>query len=265
MKEIPFEESRIIMHDILIDIDAFCKKNNIRYSLGEGSLIGAVRQQGMIPWDDDMDILMLREEYERFKSLYKSDKYVIQDYDYKHNAWFLCIKVVDPSTIIRINDTGAEPHGIWITIFPIDNAPDDDLELKKMENNIRKYKKLFRTRNFYWIKGRGVVKNILMYLFHLLLLPYSKDYWHLRAEKELTKYRNINTTRRGMFSVWMHAPWVCSSSAFDDYIDADFDGMKVKIIKGYDDYLTCQYGDYMTLPPVEKQIPKHDYTAYWLE
>lgn len=64
MKEISFEESRSIMHEILKDIDAFCRKEGIKYTLGEGSLIGAVRHHGMIPWDDDMDILMLRDYYE---------------------------------------------------------------------------------------------------------------------------------------------------------------------------------------------------------
>ena len=265
MKEISFEESRKMMLEMVKDIDAFCRKEGIRYSLAEGSLIGAVRHKGMIPWDDDMDILMPSEDYERFKTTYKSECYTIQNYDYKYNAWFLCIKVVNPSTVVHINETGDEPHGLWVTIFPIDNAPDNDTELKQMEINIRKYQKLFRTRNFYWIKKRGIIKNLMMYIFHFFLLPYSKDYWHNRAEKEIVKYNGIKTKRKGSFAFWMHGPWICPATTFDKYIDADFDGEKFRIIQGYDEYLRCQYGDYMQLPPEEKRVAKHDYSVYWKE
>lgn len=264
MKEISFEESRSIMHEILKDIDAFCRKEGITYTLGEGSLIGAVRHHGMIPWDDDMDILMLRDEYERFCATYKSDKYVIQRYDYKLNSWFLVVKVVNPRTIIKINDTGDEPFGLWVTIFPIDNAPDDDTELKRMEKRIRFCMRLFGVRNYSWRSlSRGLFRNILVYLLHILLLPFSKDFWHDRAIYEMTRYNKTKTKRRGQFAMWWHHPWICVSSAFDDYIDADFDGINCSIIKGYDDYLKCQYGDYMQLPPIEKQVPKHEYTPYW--
>ena len=263
MKEISFEESRSIMHDILKDIDTFCRKENIKYSLGEGSLIGAVRHHGMIPWDDDLDILMLRDNYDRFIASYKSDKYVIQQYDYKLNSWFLVVKVVDPRTIIRINDTGEEPYGLWVTILPIDNAPDDEDELKRMEKKIRDNMRLFGVRNNPWRRERNILRNIGVYLFHIILLPFSKDYWHNKAEREMKRYNNVKTKRRGQFAIWLHQPWICSSSTFDEYIDVDFDDMRCSIIKGYDEYLRCQYGDYMQLPPQEKQVPKHEYNAFW--
>lgn len=262
-KEIPFEESRQLMFEILKDIDAFCRKEHINYSLGEGSLIGAVRHHGMIPWDDDMDVLMLREDYEKFLSTYKSSKYVIQEYDYGLNSWLLCIKVIDPRTIIKNVETGDEPYGLWVTILPIDNAPDSDESLKKMIKRIRMYSRLFRVRNYTWLKERRGIRNILAYLGHILFLVFPKDYWHNKAECVMKSYNNINTSRRGQFAIWWHDPWVCSSSAFDEYIEVDFEDKRFMIIKGYDEYLRCQYGDYMQLPPKEKRIPKHEYTAYW--
>lgn len=264
MKEITFEESKSIMIDIVKDIDAFCRKEGIDYSLAEGSLIGAVRHHGIIPWDDDIDILMLRDNYERFCNLYKSEKYVLQKYDYKLNSWLLCVKITDPRTIIRFNDSSEEPFGLWVTVFPIDNAPDDDKKVFKMEANIKRYMRLFRIRNHAWAKG-NFLKNLFFPIFHIALLPFSKDYWHNKAEKEMIKYNHIKTKRRGSFGFWgaNHHPWVCSSNAFDEYIDTPFDGETFRIIKGYDEYLRCQYGDYMQLPPEEKRIPKHDYTPYW--
>ena len=264
MRQIPFEESRIMMFDILKDIDSFCRKEGINYSLGEGSLIGAIRHHGMIPWDDDIDLLMLRNDYERFKSSYHSDKYVLQPYDYNLNSWFLCLKVVNPKTIIRINETGDEPYGLWVTVFPIDNAPDNDKEVYKMDANIKKYMRLFRIRNSAWAKG-NIIREFLFSIIHLLLLPFSKDYWHEKAEREMTKYNDLKTTRRGSFAFWgaNHHAWVCSSKAFEEYMDVPFEGENFSIIKGYDEYLRCQYGDYMTLPPKEAQVPKHDYIPYW--
>ena len=138
MREISFEESKSIMIDIVKDIDAFCRKEGIDYSLAEGSLIGAVRHHGIIPWDDDIDILMLRDNYERFCNLYNSEKYVLQKYDYKLNSWLLCVKITDPRTIIRFKDSSEEPLGLWVIVFPIDNAPDDDKEVFKMEANIKR-------------------------------------------------------------------------------------------------------------------------------
>lgn len=264
MKEISFEESKSIMLKMMKDIDAFCRKEGIHYSLADGTLIGAIRHKGMIPWDDDVDLCMTRDNYEKFKATYKSDKYCLQNYDYKYNSWFMIIKIVDPKTIVRNNETGFEPHGIWVTIYPIDNAPDNESDAKLMYHNIKRYQKLFRTRNFYWIKQRGLMKNLLMYCLHLVLLPYSKDYWHNKAETEITKYRNIKTNRRGNFVYWMENYYMCSSAVFDEYIDAEFEGENFMIIKRYDEYLRCIYGDYMKLPPENERIPKHDYTAYYI-
>lgn len=263
--EIPFEESRRLMFEILKDIDAFCRKEHINYSLGEGSLIGAVRHHGMIPWDDDMDILMLRNDYERFLSTYKSQKYVIKRYDYDLNLWLhLFIKIIDPRTIVRNNETGDEPYGLWVSIIPIDNAPDTEEQLREMTNSICRYSRLFSLRNkFSWSNDRRFIRNVLVWMLRVPLLVFPKDYWHRKAERVLKSYNHLKTARRGQFAIWWHDPWVCSSSVFDEYIEVDFEGEKFLIIKGYDEYLRCQYGDYMQLPPEEKRIPKHEYTAYW--
>ena len=263
MKKLSFEESKVIMLEMMKEIHTFCLKENIRYSLADGTLIGAVRHKGMIPWDDDIDLLMLREDYERFIATFSSKKFCLQQYDYKYNSWFLITKVVDPSTVVRLNDSGIEPHGIWVTVYPIDNAPSSEEECRRLFQNIKKYQRLFRTRNFYWINKRGILKNLFMFLFHILLLPYPKDYWHKRAEREITKYRYVITNKRGSFVYWMENFYVCSSTAFDEYVDVSFEGETFKMIKGYDEYLRCQYGDYMQLPPLEERIQKHDYTAYY--
>lgn len=263
-REISFEDSRKIMLDILADIDAFCRKENINYSLGEGTLIGAIRHKGMIPWDDDVDLLMLREDYEKFLATYKSTKYVIQNFDYGLNSWFLFIKVVHPNTIIKDLETGEEPYGLWVTIFPIDNVPDSEEDLNRMIKQIKTRIRLFRIRNKVWDK-KGLLQNAAIYLLHLLLLVFPKDYWHKKAVQAMCKYNNVKTARRGFFSIFWIYPWICSSKAFDEYIDTEFEGKQYKIIKGYDEYLRHQYGDYMQLPPEDKRSPKHDYQAYYID
>ena len=78
MKEVTFEESRRIQLSILCYFDAFCREHQLRYSLGEGTLIGAVRHKGFIPWDDDIDVIMLRDDYDKFLSIYDGDKYSLK-------------------------------------------------------------------------------------------------------------------------------------------------------------------------------------------
>lgn len=132
-----------------------------------------------------------------------------------------------------------------------------------MADKIRRYSVYFGVRHFNWAKERSVIRNLCLALLHIPLLVFPKDYWHNKAEQTMRSYNQMKTSRRGSFSIWWHGPWLCSSEVFDDYIDVDFEGDKYKVIKAYDEYLRCQYGDYMQLPPEEKRIAKHDYTAYW--
>ena len=266
MRELSTNEMIEVQLGMLKDIDSFCKTNHIDYTLDGGTLIGAVRHHGMIPWDDDIDIMMVREEYDKFVSSYHSDKYVLKTYDYRLESWLLATRVVDPRTAVFFNNNATEsPHGIWVTIFPIDNAPDSDFFLKLKVWRIRICKRLFEARNFFWRPYASVTKNLAAFFLHCMVFYFPRDYWQKKAEKAIRWFNDRKTERKGFFAMWQGAPWTCSAEAYSRYIDWDFDGLQIRILQGYDEYLTCQYGDYMTLPPVEERIPKHDYKAFLLD
>jgi lipopolysaccharide cholinephosphotransferase len=264
MRELNNKEMIDVQMEMLKDIDSFCKKNSIDYSLDGGTLIGAIRHHGMIPWDDDIDIMMVREQYDKFVSSYHSSKFILKSYDYRLESWLLATRVVDPSTVILFNNNPSEsPHGIWVTVFPVDNAPDSSFLLKLKVWRIRVCKRLFEARNFFWRPYASTIKNLAALFVHCLVFYFPKDFWQIRAEKAIRWYNDRRTKRKGFFAMWQEKPWTCSAQAYEKYLDWDFDGLLVKVLQGYDEYLTSQYGDYMTLPPIEERVPKHDYKAYW--
>ena len=122
MKEIYLEELRVIQLELLQQIADFCEKNNIKYFLAYGTLIGAIRHKGYIPWDDDIDIVMPRDDYDRFLELY-NEAYpfskVVDMYNTKHYG-FAFAKVHDVRTIIYETQYAQDSFGVFVDVFPID-------------------------------------------------------------------------------------------------------------------------------------------------
>ena len=266
MKELTVDERKAIQLDMLRHFDEFCRTNNIKYSIGEGSLIGAMRHKGFIPWDDDIDIIMLREEYDKFVKLYsnvKSPKYPILTMSPNSEWWECYSRLLDPNTQIYWGeDKGL--HGIWVAVLPIDNYPDDDNEWKKMVQRMNKLILMCRLKTSSWDRQRSWIHEISKLIVRKAL-PISPYKYAKKRESILTSYKDVKTKRRGFMSRWQHEPWVCSSEAFDDYIEAEFEGIKVPAFKGYDEYLRCQYGNWTELPPVEKRVAAHGFKVYWKE
>jgi len=126
MKSIELNEQKQILVDILQNVHDFCKKNQINYSLAGGSLIGAIRHKGFIPWDDDIDILLHRDEYERFLQMYVDPSGIYQLHSMKNDPQYCYpfAKVEDTRTIINENVSGPK-MGISIDVFPVDDLFDD--------------------------------------------------------------------------------------------------------------------------------------------
>ena len=125
-KEISHDELKELQMKILDHIDDFCTKYQIRYSLSSGTLLGAVRHGGYIPWDDDIDIMMLREDYEKFTNCYKNESsveyYQLLDHHVKSDYSCLFMKIHDTRTLVN-EDWQLPELGIYVDIFPIDKIP----------------------------------------------------------------------------------------------------------------------------------------------
>ena len=268
MKEISFEESKLIMLDTLKSIDKCCRENGINYSLAWGSMIGAIRHHGFVPWDDDIDLMMSRKDYNRFLEVYNDPRFKIYTPSKDKNCIQLLTKVYRKDTVAFFNFYPKKSFfGLWISIFPYDNAPDEDL--KKWELVRTRLLFLYHSKVALYSNRRSLfrrcARNTSKFILKLLLIPVSSFYLAKKTEKHLSKYnhqktKNISIWDTDNYTHYLYFP----SELFEEYEDVDFDGVTCKIIKGYDKFLRLFYGDYMQLPPEEKRVPSHDYKAYYV-
>ena len=262
-KEVALDEVKKIALDILVYFDAFCRKHDIKYSLGEGTLIGAVRHKGFIPWDDDIDLLMTSDQYKKFLSIYKEKEYNLMTVEKGSNWWGTVSRLCDPKTEVFFPDQKESNHGVWIALTPIYHKPDDEKEWHKIEKKRNFYFDCCRLKDSYWTPKSGVPKNVVKLFCRTVLFPFSIFHFQSRAQKIMTKYDNIPTKNvvkpRLEYYRWDTYP----SNIFNNYIELDFEGYKFMAFANYDTYLRGQYGDYMTPPPEKERVPKHDYKAFW--
>lgn len=270
MKEISVEESKKIELNILKDVASYCEKNNIRYYLAYGTLIGAIRHKGFIPWDDDIDIVMPRPDYEKFISEFsKKNEYcnlkLVTPYD--ENSIYTFSKVIDVNTVkiesgVRYTE---EYLGIDIDVFPMDGQPDEEKQYKKYyQKKMRLYftYSLLRTQNNVY----GGYKKVLHTLFCFLMNKILK----LDKTKILKKIEKINKPYKYDSSIYVGATSSDVNSIknrhkknlFDEYIYADFDDCQFRIPKGYDEVLSDMFGDYMQLPPENERVTHHGNKVY---
>lgn len=266
MKELNLEEIKEIQLDILNSVDSFCRQNNIQYSLSFGTLLGAVRHKGYIPWDDDIDIMMPRPDYDKFiEEFNKFNKHIkVRTRRTDATFPFNFAKVEDTrSNLLEATDISFD-IGINIDIFPVDGIPSDVTVLKKHLSKIRLLKRVFDAKkvkvNF---DKRSNLKNFLLILLKGLFKPISYVWILNEIDKKLLMY-DYNTSDYIMIACDSDKTYQrFRKKDFENFIELDFEGEKYQVISQYDDFLKLIYGDYMKLPPKDKQETHHSFKAYW--
>lgn len=264
MREITLEESKSIMIEILESIDKCCRENNIKYSLCWGTMIGAIRHKGFIPWDDDIDVMMSREDYNKFLQVYKDTEYAIYTPKVNKNCIQIITKIYKKNTCIYYYNDPKTMFGIWVSIFPYDNAPDDNL--KKWERKRTFWINLYHIKTTRFLTTNSFKKRIIKIFLKFLVLPFSSFWLYNKVEGTLTAYNSQQTKRVAIwpgieFTEFLYFP----KEWFDECVDVEFEDIKTRIIKKYDEFMKFRYGDYMKLPPESERIPKHNYKAYYIE
>ena len=265
MKEITFEESKLIMLDTLKSIDKCCRDNDIKYSLSWGTMIGAIRHHGFVPWDDDIDLMMSREDYNRFLRLYNDSRFSVYTPHKDENCIQLLTKVYRKDTKIVFNNYKEKSlFGLWISIFPYDNVPDK--KLRKWEIKRTLLFSLYHFKTVRYLDTDSFIRKMIKFVLKIPVIPFSSYYLEKKADKHLSKYNHIKTKKICLWDcgVGYNKFFYFPSELFDDYTDVDFDGIKCRIIGGYDKFLRMYYGDYMKLPPEEDQVPSHNYKAFYV-
>lgn len=259
MREIGIEELKRIQLDMLLSIHDFCMNNGIDYSLAAGTLIGAIRHKGYIPWDDDVDILMTRPNYDKFlKSFngYKKHLEVIAP-ELNWNYYAPYANVFDNRTILFEGNNGHRgiDIGIKIDIFPIDGAPNNPSKYMDLCDSIYFYNRLLFIKRH---KGLSL-KHLIGKLF---LLPVSYTVIQKRIHK-LSLIYDYCRSDLACLLVFDPIAFRAPRSIFENYTNIEFEGHEFMTVKDYDLFMILRYGDYMKLPPIEEQIPTHNFSAYW--
>lgn len=269
------KEIQQVCLDILKDVHEFCVKNNIKYSLSGGTLLGAIRHNGFIPWDDDIDIQMPRPDYDRFIHTYVSQKgYKVYSRELpefeKKKMTYAYSRVCDMKKTFV--DTGINPWiledtGVWIDVFPCDGISSDLLEAQKHLKHIHwlvrfarwpaykdsSWKKIKNGRDF-MDKIKYVIKKIIS-----VFVPASTFDKMITLKKtyDYTKSDYFFATTLKGFGEWQ------PKKNMESFELHQFEDTEFYIMSGYDANLTSLYGDYMTIPQKNKRVVHSFNRYYW--
>lgn len=269
MKEISLEEIKRIQLEMMSRLHSFCEKNGLTYFLTGGTLLGAIRHKGYIPWDDDIDILMPRYDYQvlmdTFNSKVGDENLQVVDI-YKDDKYLMPYgKLIRLDTVVKENVASDYISGVWIDIFPLDNMSDEYRTAAALFKNVRKYRNILSVKNIVYDTKRSFGKNVILELGKVLTIPYSRSKVIKKIDSLSRKYENDKMSKYVcVVSVGTYGiKEIVESSNYLDRIDVEFENCVFKAPSGYDKILTHLYGDYMQLPPEEKRVTHHAFQAYW--
>ena len=251
------KELKACLFDILVDVTDYLDKHNLKYVLASGTLLGAIRHQGFIPWDDDIDIDMPRDDYEKLHALIKTepigDNYILESL-YNGNSAYPFAKIVDTNTEI-INSHSSLMSSLWIDIFPVDGVTQEMADSMPQINKklFREYMLLSKAANN--ISELDSNKEKLKSL--AAKLTGSATHHGRKIEKYAKRYKMSECPYTANIAWGGIRGYVEANSYFNDRIKVSFEGKDFYAPKIYDEYLMKMYGDYMKLPP-QNQRDSHN-------
>ena len=250
---------------ILLELDRICKAYDLHYSVAYGTLIGAIRHRGFIPWDDDIDVYMPRKDYLKLEEICKKE--LKSDFFYQNNStdpecFYLYDKIRLNGTVFRESFVSKYNihHGVYIDIFPIDKIPQNIFKRK-----IQYYKfHFYRTgvmAKYLMLEAREGKKKVVFSALKLLYFPFPLKWLYKKTQNTAMKYVD---SVEGMDAISFFSPYkqkdIFECKVFENYTTCEFMGKTVSVIKNYDKVLKQIYGDYMKLPPKDKQTTRHSVT-----
>ena len=265
MKEIGIEELKKLQLEILLSVHSFCICRGIEYSLAAGTLIGAVRHKGYIPWDDDVDIIMTRPNFDKFIKTFNgyNNHLTVISPEINWDYYAPYANVYDNRTLLLEGHNGHRgvEIGVKIDVFPIDGMPGSVMEYYRI------CRLVYKNNLIMWMKRLMLPSAFSFHSLRILFgkMRYSfRSYQSLQKEihDECTKYGYSCATFAGALT-WDPIAFKLPRELFDEYVNVEFEGHQLRAIKEYDWFLKQRYGNYMHLPPENQRIPHHGFTAYW--
>ena len=252
---VPLEDIHKVQLEILDVVDTICKENDIPYFLSGGTLLGAARHKGFIPWDDDIDLWMTRKSFKKFKKAIKTqlpNEYCSEDYFSQKQCPLSILKIEKKGTRFVEGVFAHIPlsHCVYIDIFPLDKVW---MPAYKLQTGILIKLQAIRDYKIRGVgKGQGnKLKDILYSLVPLSVCRTFTEFF-MRCLNFLPLQQYNQLSHRGRY--WP----IFQKESIEDLIDVEFEGKLYPAPRTYDKILSDCYGDYMQLPPKDKQMPIHD-------
>lgn len=262
MDEILLKKVQRVQLDIAKEFKHICDTNNLKYMAEAGTLLGAIRHNGFIPWDDDMDFSMPREDYNKFFIIAQG-----LNNDYKPVRWDITEgyphpfgKFVKKNTVFR-EEKMEKSYGIYIDIFPWDNLPDENIAKKIYKIKLMSLRAMMRAKcgcKTYRRNGKIIISKLIKNLpFIVLSIFISRDSIISSYEKLASKYNEKQTDKIVLQDDTPIGNWSTSLALFVDQGNAEFEDTFFSIPGEYDKYLSERYGNYNRLPPEDKRNNQH--------
>lgn len=270
MRKLELREVQLMEFEILKEYDRVCRKHQLRYTLGGGTLLGAVRHKGFIPWDNDIDVAMPRADYHKFLKLASMElpKHLKMYTPYNSDSRFSYSKILDLRTIdVEFQHCKEQPLRLYIDIFPLDGMQGTEQERKKRKNKVIRYVKwMHRLKEAkYKKKEAHGLQAVAWYMLSLVnclvprhvLIKYI-DRYAAKYDFDTSEYVGCVIGGAGGHKELIKREEYAMTG------EEEFEGCRFMTLKNTDLYLSNLYGDYMQLPPVEDRVTHSD-TFYLLE
>ena len=272
MNLIPISSSDLqgILLDNLRAFSDYCKRNNLTFFATGGTLLGAIRHNGFIPWDDDVDVAMMPQEFEKLTSLAKIDPYLDKDRRYRiflpgeDPNFFAFIKVVDTRTVLYQKNVKRDlAMGVWIDVFCLDQWP----------NSEKNRERIYRRQRFYSLLNKALVFGEPQGAVYKLAYPFAcvfrfvERLLHIDSSWCVDKMISLAASCEGDHVGSVRWPIGRNDrypeECFKESIEVNFEDLKLLAPVGYKEVLRSLYGDFMKLPPEEQRIG-HEYELYYV-
>lgn len=267
MKLLTLDEIKQAEFGLLKKFDSFCRQNKIRYFLSNGTLLGAVKYKGFIPWDDDIDVLVPREDYERLVEIFKDDDAVsLISFEREPKYLYPFAKLCDRFTIK--DESGLDNGiilGLNIDVFPLDSWNDKVSEAVKEVKNIKKHIIALNLAKLKKTNASTLIKRFVQRILMIICKIFTAEFFLKKIIKKCNKKKENASLYLGCKSWCIYGTReIIPAQVFEDSIEVEFEGSVFPAPIGYDRYLRSLYGNYWEDLPIEKQKTHHAFKAYKL-
>lgn len=261
------DEQQIVNFELLCYFDKICRQNNIKYSLTGGTLLGAIRQGGFIPWDDDADVFLARPEYEKLVAAFPDDNRFILLNSKKDTTFpYVYSRLIDTKSLITLSpNTLSAGRGLFLDVCVVDGLPKNKLRrlfhIRKMRLFFSCRRATIHSKDSPAYKKRGVFYKLA---WNLILIFTRTQAWNRRINRNISKFPFDKSEYVGNFTSQYGIKEMLHRSCFDDYIDVPFENHNFMICAGYEEYLKNIYKDYFALPKKDKRKGHHENNCIWV-